>query len=399
MEVGRTHSGRIFGVCVDNVPNMQRRRERSSFCGPPRGYFATLAPTAGQPESVCKEVQTHLQAEDVDFAQAKCFFNTDLPAAAPQFLELCDVEQLFVSLVRVEAEDIWETLSDKDEALAHLYEYLIDRAPWEQCLRWRGAFQGEEAAYPESTADDDGVVTFKVECDCSAGTPAILSSAEIVENAGRMLQEKFGWTMDSDRATLEVQLFVTDTSFVAGLSVHKSSTSGTQPPACPPPDSPLAEAVQELHLDPSPADLPAPEPSSTSGSSQPVDKREEAKRRRAEEKRKKEQEKKQKDQDKKKAAAAEVARQKQEARGRRRAAREAEADSDVVCTIYQTTTLTEADIQRAEAKSARENVRQQQWAYNDADMTKDELRDYYKTMKSKPKGKGPVKSKREFADQ
>ena len=61
-------------------------------------------------------------------------------------------------------------------------------------------------------------------------------------------------------------------------------------------------------------------------------------------------------------------------------------------------TLSEEDIRRAEAKNARESVRQQQWEYDDADMTKNELRDYYKSMKSKPKGKKPHKTMRQFAE-
>eukprot|EP00959_Pyramimonas_sp_CCMP1952_P439703 9205354-Pyramimonas_sp.AAC.1 len=63
MEVGRSPSTEHFGRspstggCVDNVAVMQRRREtpRSSSCAPPRGYFATIAPTARQLEKVCEE--------------------------------------------------------------------------------------------------------------------------------------------------------------------------------------------------------------------------------------------------------------------------------------------------------------------------------------------------------
>ena len=144
MEVGRTPSGRLFGGCGDNVAKLPRRREtpRSSFCAPPSGYFATISPTAIQPDDVCKEVQTQLQAVDVELLQDKCFFKLELPATAPQFLELCDVEQLFVCLARVDATDIWESLTDKGEALAHLQENLISRAPWEECLRSRAAFRG-----------------------------------------------------------------------------------------------------------------------------------------------------------------------------------------------------------------------------------------------------------------
>ena len=61
-------------------------------------------------------------------------------------------------------------------------------------------------------------------------------------------------------------------------------------------------------------------------------------------------------------------------------------------------TLTDEDIRRAQLKDERETVRQAQWAYSDADMTKHELRDYYKTMKGKPKCKNRIVDKPQFAD-
>jgi hypothetical protein len=53
---------------------------------------------------------------------------------------------------------------------------------------------------------------------------------------------------------------------------------------------------------------------------------------------------------------------------------------------------------RAEAKSEREAVRQQGWDAQEAGWTKDELRDYYKAGRSKPKGKTPVRESRQFGD-
>lgn len=61
-------------------------------------------------------------------------------------------------------------------------------------------------------------------------------------------------------------------------------------------------------------------------------------------------------------------------------------------------TISDDDLRRAEAKSAREQERQQQWSKKDDPLSKSELRNQYKGMKSKPKGQKPCKDSRQFAD-
>lgn len=137
-------------------------------------------------------------------------------------------------------------------------------------------------------------------------------------------------------------------------------------------------------------------PGSLTGES--MDKREEAKRRRAEEKRRKELEKKSKDAAKKQADKELVA-QKKEAEKKERAAKKKPEDCDRIFIPHVAVgALNEGDKKRAEDKDRREAVRQEVWGYQEEEMTKSELRAYYKDMKSKPKGKTPTKQARQFAD-
>jgi len=399
---------------------------------PPRGYFFTTT-SCEQQQNMCGAVRTQLDAVEIDSVQDKCFFNTVLPVASPEFRNMCGVKQLFVCLLRVDAKGIREKLSDKDGALTQLQETLFD-APWEECLRWWRAFEGGEMDGSDARVKaTDGTIRFKVDCDCG-GNPSLLSSeelsfqnaAEIAARVERMLAERFEWKLHSHshphadpRGTLEVQLFVTEDTFVAGLSVHGSGShiDHPMPPISETVAMTAAEAqsqspisavpeLAELHADDkshkSDVSVESSNDSSCDSPGKPVDKQEEGKRRRAEEKRRKELEKRQKESEKKQAEKDVIARQKEAKREKKQSSKEAkEREEGASVRIYapQTSTLTEDDIGRAKAKNEREDVRQAQWAYNDAEMTKDELRDYYKSMKSKPKGKTPVKGMRQFADQ
>jgi hypothetical protein len=172
----------------------------------------------------------------------------------------------------------------------------------------------------------------QVDCDCG-GNPSLLSSeelsfqnaAEISARVERLLAERFEWKLHSHshphanpRGTVEVQLFVTEDTFVAGLSVYGSGSHIDHP--MPPISETVAmtaaeaqsqspiSAVQELaelHADDksqkSDVSVESSADSSCDSSGKPVDKQEEGKRRRAKEKRRKELEKRQKDSEKKQA--------------------------------------------------------------------------------------------------
>jgi len=125
-------------------------------------------------------------------------------------------------------------------------------------------------------------------------------------------------------------------------------------------------------------------------------KREEAKRKRADEKRKKELEKRKKEADKKQAKKDAAAQQRLDVKQNRLASR-AKNDPDVIIVPY-VCAITVEQTKRAEEKNEREMTRQSLWDDQDQTMSKDELRDYYRSIKSKPKGKTPIKETRQFAD-
>lgn len=128
----------------------------------------------------------------------------------------------------------------------------------------------------------------------------------------------------------------------------------------------------------------------------PLDKREEAKQRRAAEKRQKEKEKRLKEQAKKDAKLAEHNAKLELERQERLKKKEAR-DDDVIF-VPLVTMVAPEDVVRQEAKAARQAAMQEVWSYQDEPLTKNELRAYYKDMKSKPKGKTPTKEARQFAD-
>lgn len=136
----------------------------------------------------------------------------------------------------------------------------------------------------------------------------------------------------------------------------------------------------------------------TSLTGDPLDKRAEDKRRRAEDKRRKELEKKNKESAKKKAKVDELKNQTEEEKEAKSEKRCKAKENDDSVYIPHVSTLTERDMERAEAKNKREAARQEVWNSKDEALTKEELRAYYKDTKSKPKGKTPTKQSRQFAD-
>mmetsp|Transcript_11329 Transcript_11329/g.13388 ORF Transcript_11329/g.13388 Transcript_11329/m.13388 type:complete len:234 (+) Transcript_11329:280-981(+) len=149
-------------------------------------------------------------------------------------------------------------------------------------------------------------------------------------------------------------------------------------------------------------DLPPPRGRSDSASRKPPeDPREAAKRRRKLEKKQKDAAKLNKAKEKRQAAIDEVRAEKEAKRAAKQAQKEQEEEDldNRVIRIKMEVKRNYEEEARLEAKAARDNAKLERWAEMERPMTKDEMRHQYKQMKnSKPKGKTPDRSARQFAD-